>query len=265
MLDREVGDAAAGIDVVRRGDGVGGAGVQAAGTLPAVVGFRLVGRDLEVGEDGAEEEPGAEPSMDLHGALPAPAKAGLVGEIALQDRTGIDVAALASADQVDVVPDLAQAGLHDVVVVVVPGIAGDAPWGLPLGRRDGTVARQVVQGEDDHGARPRHHLAGIAAAVRIAGEPGHLAVLPLGDPVAEDIGVRRLVRAGNPAVIEPDLARDAAQVLAKGLGGFWTWNGQRRAGRCFGRLLYRVRSIEKPARISHRPSAAACKPASTQR
>ena len=60
MLDRQVGDAAPRVDPVGRGERLGRTGVEAGAALSAMVRFGRVGRQLEVGEDRAQEQPGAE-------------------------------------------------------------------------------------------------------------------------------------------------------------------------------------------------------------
>lgn len=86
--------------------------------------------EIEGGEDVCEEEPGAEVAVDLHGALAAPAEAGFAGEVALEDGAGVDVGALGAAVGGEEVGEGAELGFDEVVVVVVPGVAGDA-----VGRR----------------------------------------------------------------------------------------------------------------------------------
>ena len=96
-FDGEVGEAAAGVHLTGGGDGLGGAGGDAAGTGAAVVGGFLVRGQVEGGDDFSEEEPGAELAVDLHGAFAIPAEAGFTGEIAFEDGAGINVMALATA------------------------------------------------------------------------------------------------------------------------------------------------------------------------
>ena len=60
VLDRQIGDAAPRIEPVGRGKRRGRADVEAAPAGAAMVGLRRVGRELERGEDLAEEQPRAE-------------------------------------------------------------------------------------------------------------------------------------------------------------------------------------------------------------
>lgn len=96
-FDGEVGETAACIHPAGGGDGLSWAGGDAAGTGAAVVRRARVGVDVEGGDDLGEEEPGAELTMNLHGAFAIPAKAGLAGKIAFENGAGVDVMALASA------------------------------------------------------------------------------------------------------------------------------------------------------------------------
>ena len=60
VLDGQVRDAAAGIELVGRGDGAGRAGVDAAPARAAAVDRRLIGRQLERGDDLAQQQPRAD-------------------------------------------------------------------------------------------------------------------------------------------------------------------------------------------------------------
>ena len=57
MFDRQIGDAAARIDDIGRGEGVGGAGGQAGGATAAMVAFRAVGGERQFRVDGPQEQP----------------------------------------------------------------------------------------------------------------------------------------------------------------------------------------------------------------
>ncbi len=92
FFEGKVADAASAIDGVG-GDGIGGAGVDAAGAGAAVVGDGGIGGKVEVGDEFAEEEPGAFVGVNEEGVFSDPAEAGAGGEFALEDGAGIDVAA----------------------------------------------------------------------------------------------------------------------------------------------------------------------------
>ncbi len=90
MLDGEVGDAGARIDLVGRGEGVRRANVETAPAGPAMILLGRVGLDLGGGEDRADEQPRAELARDEIGVLALPAEPGARGERLLHHRRGID-------------------------------------------------------------------------------------------------------------------------------------------------------------------------------
>ncbi len=92
VLDREVGDALGGVEDVGLDKGVGGAGVEALGATAAVVGGegRIDGQ-RQVGEDAADDEPGADAGAEEHRVLADPAEAGALGEFPLGDRASVHV------------------------------------------------------------------------------------------------------------------------------------------------------------------------------
>lgn len=108
------------------GDGLGGAGGDAAGAFSAVVAEGWVWGEVKGGEELGEEEPCAEVAVDLDGGFTVPAEAGVCGEIALEDGAGIDVVALGAADFDEFLVECGEAFFDEVVVVVVPRVAGDA-------------------------------------------------------------------------------------------------------------------------------------------
>src|SRR5687768_15282013 len=76
QFDREIGNAAAGIELERRGNGVGGAGINAAGASAAAVWFRVAGRKFEGGDDLGDEKPVSQRAADEVGVLAGEAEAG---------------------------------------------------------------------------------------------------------------------------------------------------------------------------------------------
>src|SRR3569832_948961 len=73
MLDRQIGDAAAGVELVGRGKGAGRTNLEAARAVAAVIGFGLIRRKVEGGEERCEEEPRAELAADEVGVPTLPA------------------------------------------------------------------------------------------------------------------------------------------------------------------------------------------------
>src|SRR5262249_38299555 len=80
VLDGEVGDAAARIEPVGRGERRRRADVETSTTSAAVIDLRRVRRQIERGEDRAEEQPRPELARDQIGVLALPAEAGGGGE-----------------------------------------------------------------------------------------------------------------------------------------------------------------------------------------
>ena len=65
-------------------------GVEAGPALSAMVGFRRVGLEVEVGEDRAQKQPGAEFARHQIGVLALPAEPGARRERLLHERRGVD-------------------------------------------------------------------------------------------------------------------------------------------------------------------------------
>ena len=86
VLDGEVGDAAPGVEPVGRRKGAGRADVEAGPAGSAMVGFRLVGRELEIGQDRAEEQPRAEFARHQIGVLALPTDASPLRRAAFPSR-----------------------------------------------------------------------------------------------------------------------------------------------------------------------------------
>src|SRR6185312_2302000 len=60
VFDGEIGDATASIELIRRDESFGGANIEAAMTLPAMIVLSLVGRQIEGGENGSDKKPRTE-------------------------------------------------------------------------------------------------------------------------------------------------------------------------------------------------------------
>jgi hypothetical protein len=92
MLDRQVGDAAPGIDPVRPVERLGRADVEAASAGPAMLAMvgRRVRLQLEAGQNDSEEQPAAMLAADEVGMLALPADPGGLGEGLLHPRRGVD-------------------------------------------------------------------------------------------------------------------------------------------------------------------------------
>src|SRR5437867_713730 len=118
-LDRQVRDAARRIDQVRLRDRPRRAGVETGGARAAAVGHRIVGREIEIGQHLAEEQPGVAARVDQVGVLPEPAETGARRQLALQDRHGVGVDARPRTGRLrldEAGQPLEPGGQHDVVV-----------------------------------------------------------------------------------------------------------------------------------------------------
>ena len=147
----------------------GGAGGDAAGAIPAVIAERTSqASSSRVVRISARKNQVPSAAVDLHGGFAIPAEAGGAGEVAFEHRAGIDVGFVAAAEGLQLEHRTRAAGARSrSMVVIVPGIAGDAD-----SRRDGLrkrlVAGEIIQRQADDGLAAGQHLAGVAAALRRA-------------------------------------------------------------------------------------------------
>lgn len=200
VLDCEVGDAASRIHGVGGSDGLGRAGVDAGGAFAAVVVLGLVDGEGEGGEEVGEEEPGAEAPMDLDGGFSVPAEACFVGEVAFEDGAGVGVVALGSTVLFEEGVEFAETGSDDVVVIAVPRVGCDAVVG---GRVWPGV---VVEGHHDDGLTAGEDDARVGAALGVALQPSHVAVLAVLDPILVGIGVGGAKSGCDSEVCETEFA-----------------------------------------------------------
>src|SRR5262245_59540490 len=89
MLDGEVRDAGARVDLIRRGEGSRRANVETAAAGPAAILFRCVRLNRGAGEDRADEQPRAKLARHEIGVLALPAEARARGERLLHYRRGV--------------------------------------------------------------------------------------------------------------------------------------------------------------------------------
>ena len=176
----------------------------------------LVGRQWQRGEDFPKKKPRAELRVNLHRAFAVPAEAGVAGKISFEHRAGVDVQFLHAPVCAQGVAKLAQLRLHEIMIIVAPGIFGDDTGGgrkggirrvecsLEGGRSGGFD--MVVLGHHDHGLHARKDEGGVGAAFRLARHPRHVAVLSVVEPLLENIGMGSAVDGGDAAVIETQRA-----------------------------------------------------------
>ncbi len=119
----------------------------------ATVDLRLVRRELDVGEDRAEKQPGAEVAADQIGVLALPADAGGSGKRLLHERRGIDEHLdVGAGPRGEARGDLLQPALDQVVIVAVAGVDRDGRPVLPSEACQRVVIRPVVEAEHHHRA-----------------------------------------------------------------------------------------------------------------
>ena len=171
---------------------------------------RRVGRQIERGEDGAEEQPGAELERNQIGVLALPAQPRRFGERLLHDGGGIDEHLDVAAGLFDQpAAEIFQPRLDHLVIIVALGIDRDGAARALLQDRERIAARAVIDAEHDDRAHFRPHRARIAAAVGLGRHPIHVAMSAFGEEGSQPLG-------GQRDRIGP---RHADDVKALGAGG----------------------------------------------
>ena len=132
--------------------------------------------------------------------FPDPTEAGLLGPGLFHDRTGIDVGLGGDAwrQGCDFFFELGESPVHHRMVILAPGVTGDAPHSRLLVR---TIVCVVVHSDRDHRSTARQDELGVASTSGVASHPGHCAVdnlagaIPQDDSVSD--GVRDVERSGR--------------------------------------------------------------------
>ena len=126
VLDRQVGDAAARIELVGRGERLGRADVEAAAAGAAMIDLGRIRLQLRRGQDGAEEQPRAELARHQIGVLALPAQPRRLAQRLFHQRRRVDEDLdVGAAGAGKAAGDALEAGADDVVIVLALGIAGD--------------------------------------------------------------------------------------------------------------------------------------------
>src|SRR5712664_861959 len=137
QLDGQVTDAVPGVKHAGSNEGMRGASIEAgrAGSAMTCLMSRI-GLQIQVEQEGAEEEVAAEPLVQQHGVLAEPAESRPSGEIAFQEGGCIDDATARAAGNLVLDPgeELVQARTQDVMVIGPLGIASDTPCVRPRRR-----------------------------------------------------------------------------------------------------------------------------------
>jgi len=145
--------------------------------------------------------------VDLDGGFSVPSESGGGGEVALQDGAGIDVVALDAAhvlhgeiNVLELIPD-------EIMVVVVPGVSGDTIVGAGL-----IFGGEIIEGEGNDGPAAGKNFTGIAAAIEVSFQPGHIAGVAFLDPFEVGVGVGSAGGCSDAALIEAQLPGDEPDV-----------------------------------------------------
>ncbi len=207
VLDREVRDAAACVELGRRGEGSGGASLQAGGTGAAVTGRGLVRGQPHRREELAEEKLRAELRVDQAGILADPPEPCALRQLALEHRRSVDGGPPGRAGNAcrEEAPEAGQPALDDAVVVLAAGIARDddaIARRVELGRLGHVV---VAQRHADDGGRSGEEAPGLRARCDRLGQPPHLAVRTVGDPALESLGAGQRIGGGQANQVEVKL------------------------------------------------------------
>ena len=177
MFDGEIGDAAPRIELVRRGEGVGRARIEAGAALAAMIRFRRVGRQFDRQEQFAEEQPGAEAARHQVGVLALPAMARLLRGELFHQRRRVDEHLQALVVGVpDEAAELLQPALHHVVIVAALRIDRDRAAFALLQHVARIARRPVVQRHRHDGARLGPQGRGIDALLGAVDQPAHVAL-----------------------------------------------------------------------------------------
>lgn len=132
--------------------------------------------------------------MDLHGRLAVPSQACFVGKVALENRSGIGVESLGSSVLFEKEVELAQLGGDEVVVIPIPGIGGDAVVGGWV--RTGVI----IEGHHHHRLAARQDDARVGAALGVALQPSHIAMLAVLDPILKSVGMAGPLGRRHPQI-----------------------------------------------------------------
>ncbi len=207
QLDRQVRDAARGVDRAGRDDGAGGTRRQARRALAALVEARLVGLERQARDEASEEQPRTQLGVDHAAVLADPADAGVLRVDALLDRPGVDVRPRLKRRVVLEAHPFGQ-GVEpladDDVVVVAPGIARDDGAARVAGV-DGVRPVGVVDGGgDDHRLRRWLRGADLAAFARRSPQVAHRPRVAAAQPLVEERQFRERADGCDAAAIKAE-------------------------------------------------------------
>ena len=210
VLDREVGDAAPGVEEVRGDDGARGADGEAFLAGAAMPGRGRVALEVEGHEELAEEEIRTGRAREQQGVLALPAQARAGGEGDFHHRRAVGEHAVGEGAELarHAIGERLELAAQDLVVIATQRVARNE-GALAIGE-DGLgvegAGGPVVQAHAHHGERPGHQLRGAGPASAVACHIIHGAVPAAPEPVEQRGFFRVQARARDRDRVEAQLA-----------------------------------------------------------
>ena len=136
----------------------------------------------------------------MNTGFPIPSQPRFGCHIPFKDRAGIHVVTLSAAELLHGEVEILELFLDDVVVVLIPGVAGDLVGGIRV-----DWSRVVIECKTDNSLRTGKNIAGVSSAFGITFQPFHVTGLPLRDPAQKLIGMSCPASRSNPAIVKADL------------------------------------------------------------
>ena len=149
--------------------------------------------------------------MNENRALALPAKTSGGRDRLFKHRASIDVRLLLTAEIAHHLAELLQSFEDHIVVVGSERVFRDK---VARGR----MRLVIVEADHYETAGLRHDLAGVGPAIGITGQPGHVAVHPVGDPLLKIVGADIDLDRGDAERIKAQRLRRSLESLAEGAG-----------------------------------------------
>jgi len=190
MLDRQIRDAASGIEAIRRNDGLRRADVDAGAARAAMGADRGLCRrcQRQVGVDLAEEKPRAGLAIQQQGVLADPAEPGVAGQRLFEHRRTVGEHAITMRRDGFRHPlgQLLQPAPHQLVIVAAQRVARDVGR-FRVGQHGLGVLSgwAIVEPRADHRHRARQQPCRRFAQARMLCHPRHPAMQPVVEPALQ--------------------------------------------------------------------------------